>query len=866
MAQPIPPPLFKPYGIQVFDPTPQVNPLNEPICKTFQNQIDTMIQELIPQIRDITPMAGANIPPTYVERQIIASNYMIPELFILNSKLYQAYVKRNNLIFSYLQNHEDFYRMSEFYLSHENPNIRSINKLLRDNQTKAVDNVSSQWIEEFKIAFENIRKLQEDNEKSILRNLITYINYEKTEYQLKATQYQNLKNEITLLKKKSGVSEDKTLAENKTDNIDNPDIVSKITDIEIILFRLGEKTNKKLSEYITLSNQYNENRNTSNSVLYENIIQNVNEVINLYQEDDQNFISLTEILTQIQGLSKIEDDEKRTKQSENLQKRLDGILTVKKNIMNKLKEIIENKKSKSNFYNNYLESLIYVKCIEMQMIQFIGKSKNKEKCDNRDIKLNSDQFQINARQFISRRNNEIQNQITQIEQKDSELTSTNTNSQLSEITRKIGELREEKRRIIEEDKQRIRDEIGRLDPSKPQNQTRKRDLDAKDDKLDKRIEAIDSEIKDLEKNETRLKSDKKSANAKKSSFEKLKTQKKDQQTQFKEKIQKLFFSMGDGYVLIQRVNNLFIVMQKKKDEMDKKKSNNRLLQAMQNDMLYKEIKSLFKVEVLPESRYKLKILKSEIDFKKRIPILKKYFEAKNKFYENRGSILSALTFNMNNVVSAFTNNSPKNISFNKTRFGDLFTSNSTSSAVPTYNPTTPPTQTQFGAPAPMAYSPMQQPSTLPMGVYQRGGATEIKNVKSEKKPISSYEFITILDKVFEDLKTKVRSNEVYENRLKSFIEFLDQRDKELNQEILIKLQRVEKISKPKYEFLFPAQIRFLTRRILRIQQFMETPRNNSQMKHIYMTDFILMYFSLHYILSNFLDFILKPQKFNEMNS
>jgi hypothetical protein len=382
-------------------------------------------------------------------------------------------------------------------------------------------------------------------------------------------------------------------------------------------------------------------------------------------------------------------------------------------------------------------------------------------------------------------------------------------------------------------------------------------------------EDIKSEQKKIEPKEielSRLETEARSNELKRKNYEKLLDKKQKDKDNFETTIRALFSSMGNAYPLIIRVNNLFVTMKKKKDEMDKKKSNNRLLQAMQNDMLYKELKALVKVNDLGGSRYQLKIERTAEDFKKRISVLKKYFEGKNKFYENRGSILSAFSLNMNTITSAFVNNSPKNVSFNINKFGDLFTSPSTPT-VPTmgygnqaYS------QSMLGRPSEQSY----YPGGVPGYGMMRGGAMEIKQPMTTptKKPNSPYEFITILDKIFEDLKTKVRSNEVYENRVKLFIDFLDQRDGELNKEILFKLKRVEKISKPQYQFLFPAQIRFITRRMLRIQEFMTKLQdtNTNQMKHIYMTDFILMYFSMHYILSNFLDFILKFQKYNELNA
>jgi hypothetical protein len=771
--------------------------------------------------------------------------------------------------------------MSEFYLSHENPSIRSINKLLRDNQTKSVDNAAAQWIEEMKKVTENIRALQKENEESVLNNLKTYIEMEQTIFQQKAAQYQNLKNEITRLRtvnKAITIPLDQTLQTIKNEHLGNDEIQSKIIDIEIILFRLNEKTNKTLETYLKDSGNYNENNNNSNSNRYQFMIEKIGQLNSLYKEDDKNEVSLFETLTQIQGLSKMDDEEKRNKQTEILKKRLNSIQTIKQNIIKTLHDIIE--KSKDAFYSNYLKSLAYLKCIEMEMIQSISKMKlnSKEECETRDIQTEFDNFKINTRSYLSKKIAEYNNQILKITQKQTEVSKNNSETQISELRREIDELRGK----ISEKESEIRDLDNKITgiTTKP-SQSLQNGIDKKkyEDKIEKirdtDILQIDSQIKEKEKELNRLQSGKRGIEKKTRIFGSLLTDKQTELKTFEDKGKSVSNSMGKAYILINRVNNFMELLKKKKDEMDKKKSNNRLLQSMQNDMLYKEVNSLLSVKSLGDSRYKLVIGKSAKDFKKRISVLKKYFEGKNKFYENRNSILSALTFNINSVVSAFTNETPKNLSFNNKNFADIFTSNKPAPSVqPTsYNQGS--AQSAFGSPSPSAYSPKpvyptsvpQQPTT-PMGYMGYGGASEMnaKNKGPEKKSLSSYEFITILDKVFEDLTSKVRSNEVYENRLKVFLKFLDQRDRELNEEILAKLNRVEKINKPEYEFLFPAQIRFITRRVLRIKEFMETPRNNSQMKHVYMTDFILMYFSLHYILSNFLDLILKPQAFNEMNS
>lgn len=862
------------------------NPGDDHLFFLFETSVTQMIRDMIPQIKEIRGVPGI---PSQIERETIAANYVIPELFILNSKLYQAYVKRNNLIFSYLQNHEDFYRMSEYYLSHENPSIRSINKLLRDHQTKSVDNASAQWMEEMKKASENIRALQKENEDTVLNNLRTFIQFQNTLFQQKASEYQNLKNEITRLKgsslkNKSGIDQ-KTLQQIKTDNLGNTDIEDKITEIQIILFRLDEKTNQTLQAYLDISAKYNENKNNSNSTRYQSMIDEIGQLISFYKEDDQNEIVLNETLTQIQGLSKIEDEEKKAKQTENLKKRLNTIQSVKKKIITTLGDLIEKSNKLTNtFYVNYLESLKYIKCMEMKMITSISKMKlnSNEECGERDLNTKFDEFKMNARSILSKEIAKFNTQIKQIEQKQTEISTNNSQSEVNDINTKIRELKSQERELstrlseVGQDISDIEGQTGATSRTSTQTKRLTKLIETRDELTETKIPYIKGEISKKEIDLQRLQSTKKGIEKKTKSYEILLKKKNDDLEKFEETSKSVLNSMGKAYILINRVNNMLQAMKKKKDEMDKKKSNNRLLQAMQNDMLFKEIigNKLISAAALGNSRYKLVIGKSAKDFKKRIPVLKKYFEAKNKFYENRDSILSALTFNVNAIASAFTNETPKNISFNEKQFADIFTSPSTQNVKPVYNPQGF-AQPQFGGPAPMAYAPQQPmysspapaPARPPMygGYMGLGGATQM-NKPPEKKSISSYEFITILDKVFEDLKGKVRSNEVYENRLKVFLKFLDERDRQLNEEILAKLNRVEKISKPEYEFIFPAQIKFITRRVFRIQEFMNTPRNNSQMKHIYMTDFILMYFSLHYILSNFLDFILKPQAFNELNA
>lgn len=666
------------------------------------------------------------------------------------------------------------------------------------------------------------------------------------------------------------------------------DIQKLIIKIEIILLSLSLSSKLKLEEYKSQAQSYN-----TNSERYQDTISTIGEIKGLYREDDENFQALIETFTQRQSVSKIEDEEKRNSQMKSVDKRLEDILKIKMKLFQELQKLMEDLKKNKNknngenlsFYIIYLQSLQFIKCIEINIITLmIGKKFNSAspECDKREIKSDFDIFKVNSRKQTLRKRSSLENSINQLKKQKDESSSNlsiltqqvkELNKEIEELSGKIENLGKDKNTKTAE-KSSINTTITSTTRSgasaNPANLEKQRILGEQLANIEKELtaknQALENKRGDLKTKNLQITE----INTKSTEFDKVISSKEKELKSFSETSGALFNSMGALYPDIYRIFNTFDMMQKKKDEMDKKKSNNRLLQSMQNDMLYKEVNALLSVESLGGSRYKLKIGRSAKDFKKRISVLKKYFDGKNKFYENRNSILSALTFNINSVVSAFTNETPKNLSFNNKNFADIFTSNKSAPSVqPVYNPQSY-AQPAFGSPAPMAYAPQQpalpQQPVSPMGYMGRGGASEMNAKKPEQKSIASYEFITILDKVFEDLTSKVRSNEVYENRLKVFLKFLDQRDRELNEEILAKLNRVEKINKPEYEFLFPAQIRFITRRVLRIKEFMNTPRNNSEMKHVYMTDFILMYFSLHYILSNFLDLILKPQAFNEMNS
>ena len=206
-------------------------------------------------------------------------------------------------------------------------------------------------------------------------------------YQNKANEYQKLGNEIARLKSMTPTSgtinSDKTLLEMKRDHITDEKIQNQIIDIEILLLQLEENKNKKISDYEIGIKQYNENSKSSPFIIYQNIIQKISELKSLYSEDDQNFILLNETLSLFQGLSKIEDEEKRSKQKITLEGRLVSIMKVKKNILETITEINEELKKlnitnniNSSFDINYLSSLHFVKCIEIQMIESISKVKS----------------------------------------------------------------------------------------------------------------------------------------------------------------------------------------------------------------------------------------------------------------------------------------------------------------------------------------------------------------------------------------------------------------------------------------------------------------------------------------------------------
>jgi hypothetical protein len=133
----------------------------------------------------------------------------------------------------------------------------------------------------------------------------------------------------------------------------------------------------------------------------------------------------------------------------------------------------------------------------------------------------------------------------------------------------------------------------------------------------------------------------------------------------------------------------------------------------------------------------------------------------------------------------------------------------------------------------------------------------------------------VIDKVLEDCRNKVSSNEVYENRFQTFIEYIDNEDRRLTNEILQRIQILLSSKNIEYKFILPEQVRFIVRRLYKIQTFLDkikqidltkkknNQNENNETKFIYTTDYILLYFSLQYVLMNFMQCVfLKKNKLN----
>ncbi len=102
--------------------------------------------------------------PSKKANKQISQLYILPEFYILYSKLYSSFQDRQQSTFDFLESYDDFYRLSQYTFSHENPNIRSINELLRTNDGKTKNMNSELLFTQYEEILNNIKSYQTDND------------------------------------------------------------------------------------------------------------------------------------------------------------------------------------------------------------------------------------------------------------------------------------------------------------------------------------------------------------------------------------------------------------------------------------------------------------------------------------------------------------------------------------------------------------------------------------------------------------------------------------------------------------------------------------------------------------------------------
>ncbi len=144
--------------------------------RLFEQQLESSIRyQNIPPIQVNTTTVGENGKPITGKTTITPKNsqkkindlFVTPELYILNSKIMHTYSKRQNTTFSYLKTYNDFYQLSDFYLAHENPNIRSINLLLRENQERKGGSAKKELFDNFITLKDEVINIQNETSKII---------------------------------------------------------------------------------------------------------------------------------------------------------------------------------------------------------------------------------------------------------------------------------------------------------------------------------------------------------------------------------------------------------------------------------------------------------------------------------------------------------------------------------------------------------------------------------------------------------------------------------------------------------------------------------------------------------------------------
>lgn len=1077
---------------------PNINPFNIPPDNGFRT--------IESQIRVVNlPNNRGGQTANEESKKKIARLYVVPELYTLYSKLYQSYILRQNFIFSYLYTFEDFYRLSQYYFSHQNPNIRSINKLLRENLKKSENLKMDTLLNLLKDEFEEIKKINTDSI-SIFRNVESYFNKEEIIESQKEEEKQFIIEKIKSLlqkinpsifpstvtsggsKKKnkiifssrslrggvttasaagpssaSGPSVPPSAPSSSTSGSgsgasgsgsgsgapgpssapatgtsgpaptsasgpsappsapapspstgpstppstpptkDHPEfttnqtlkqIYQKIdlylnnhTDIDIakknielydLIIQLqlllgNEIETKKLSDLIRTNQQQNGGESTN----VEKIIQTINEIINDIQQNQNNMDTIYSLIQQYTTLYKIEDEDLKEKKKRELFEKINKLCELKTNLITRLNTFKNAEKIKKNeIIYPFIESLTFILCKELISISFFFEGLNTSSCkektnSNKPISIKSiyekfkNDFSTFIRmietktqrslRFLKLKKREIAKQITTLENEITQKTEENrvlqskyprppqgtnmtSSSRSSGLDRLSNELKKLKKRELQLVSYKNPDGTYNFTISRELDQIKQQIEDKEADIEDERLKQakLFEEGRDYRENQTKIKKNESQIQMCKAEKDSLTQIQKSLDNRFKEKKEefqqtidriKSLETIHSIMTLLNKVENKTNEIKKKAEELKKKNSNNRMIDAMTNDYLFKFItEKMLSVKVVKNEDgtnkltrngkkiYRLTILRSVQSFRKYLPLIKRYFEEKLNYYNNREGILSMLQLNTSLVTGLFEEGA-KNLITNAYKFEEVGKSlpnsinneekkpsnltgqtmgyNSQQSSLP-YG------QTQFGMASEPSYQyPTQQQSYSDNSGYGRGysdsgmgrgygnsgfgrgygmgrgfgnsgsffgGAAAVQ--KEEKKPEKKreYEFIKVVDKIFSELRNKVQSNEVYDNRIQTFVEYIDEKDKEITEEILRRLILIEKTKNLQYRFILPEQIRFMVRRLFKIKTFIDQlttlkkqnkNENRAQLNFIYMTDLILMYFSLQYVFLNLLMCLFK---------
>jgi hypothetical protein len=936
--------------------SPQTPNQKQNMCQLFLNKLNEASTKIQSDLKTFVVQKRENKNGNQNGNQNgkkIADFYVIPEMMILNSQIVESYLKRQKYIFHYLHTFEDFYRMSDFYLSHENPNIRSMNKLLRENMEKKKTTQKNILFDNINDVFSTTKSIQPKID-VLFKNIDSYLTLLESEEEKKKEKDEQLLEKLEELNTEIEIfDESQTITNNKLKD-------TLLNELDKKIKKLKEKSNQTIKNNIrkleVVSNTFSlirtdlKKQDLLNITVGEAINQlkqrqkstaSISSMKDSFNKINQDFTNYTQNIDDIRRtfekyiqLSKIEDEDKRKKEQQTLLSKLKKnesssylhLIHECQEGINKLMEETKNK-LEYKFIHSYLSILKYT--IQNE-IKIIYEMLNKKDSINNKEKSLKELYQTLRKEQLKQLDDFQKNyerKVNEIKQKSKQSRNEKMikTSELEDIKKEIENnlkrystrysLFESKRSSLQRRPPQIppgsspgtqpptiNSILDTEFPDRAELEKYKEDetkLKKREIELEKEIRNVDKEIRDLSE-----------------IFENEKEQYKNK----RERLKTMMESMNNTFIEIQRIESQTILFMKKNKKLKEQSSNNFVYESLKKDILYQSIMKVLQVEKIENSnngninkkaKYKLKIRKNVQSFQRILTSLYKYYTEKQKFYNNRGSILSAFTFNIENIVSnaltpmkEFEVNTiewnkflKKNENINKNKITinvntnrKNMSSNTSSSQNKTSPYSTPQMygQTQYGQPYTMSQSPLYQnqyssqyqpqpQSQQPQGYYQqqqqpqgyyRGGANE-----TPKK--ESVEFITVIDKVLEDCKNKISSNEVYNNRFQSFIEYIDQEDKRISTEILQRIQILLSSKDIEYKFILPEQIRFIVRRLYKIQQFKQkieqmeimkkknNQNNENETKFIYTTDYILLYFSLQYILINFMQCVFSKK--NKLN-